>query len=198
MSIYAPAAAAEPIRAVAPVIWSSGWGVCNVYSYTHTTTTAPQTTLSASTYQANILQALQQTGISNTSPGGKARAFCDIVGDQLGILDANKANDIAQALLPYAAGANLDLLGQIYGVIRLAATDASADAGDNSFQFYVQSGTFGAINNGQPIVIPSGTLIYTADPHGPVMRIAGDAVLNQGSFSMGEQYPPRASAPLRS
>ncbi len=77
-----------------------------------------QTILSSATYQANILAALQQTGIANATAGGKARAFCDIVGDQLGILDANKANDLAQALLPYAAGSNLDFLCQIYGVTR--------------------------------------------------------------------------------
>ena len=73
---------------------------------------------------------------------------CDIVGDQLGILDANKANDIAQSLLPYAIGSNLDLIGQIFGVPRLAAVDASSAASDSNFQFYVQSGTFGSINQG--------------------------------------------------
>ncbi len=102
------------------------------------------------------------------------------MGDQLGVLDANKANDLAQALLPYATGANLDFLCQIYGVTRLPATDASSDASDNNFQFYVQSGTFGAINNGQPIVVPSGTLIYTSDPNGSVMATAGDTTLNPG------------------
>ena len=104
-----------------------------------------QTILSASTYQANILAALQQTGIANTTPGGKARAFCDILGDQLGLLDANKANDIAQSLLPYALGSNLDFLGQIYGVTRLPAVDASSSAADNNFQFYVLGGN---INQG--------------------------------------------------
>lgn len=43
-----------------------------------------QTIIPSATYQANILAALQQTGIANTTAGGKARAFCDIVGDQLG------------------------------------------------------------------------------------------------------------------
>ena len=93
-----------------------------------------QTIISGPTYQANILAALQQTGITNTTAGGKARAFCDIVGDQLGILDANKANDIAQSLLPYAIGSNLDLIGQIFGVPRLAAVDASSAASDSNFQ----------------------------------------------------------------
>ena len=35
-------------------------------------------------YQLDILAALTQTGIQQTAAGGKARAFCDIVGDQLG------------------------------------------------------------------------------------------------------------------
>src|SRR5664280_2277970 len=42
-----------------------------------------QTPNSASQYQANILAALQATGITNTSPGAKARAFGDAVGDQV-------------------------------------------------------------------------------------------------------------------
>jgi len=107
-----------------------------------------QTIIDASTYQANILAALQQTGITNATAGGKARAFCDIVGDQLGILDANKANDLAQALLPYATGSNLDLICQIFGVPRLAAVDASSDASDGNFQFYVRGANSGSINPG--------------------------------------------------
>ena len=43
-----------------------------------------QTPSTASTYQANILASLQLTGITNTSPGAKARAFTDAVGDQIG------------------------------------------------------------------------------------------------------------------
>ena len=87
-----------------------------------------QTIIPSATYQANILAALQQTGIANTTAGGKARAFCDIVGDQLGILDANKANDIAQSLLPYAYGSNLDLLCQIYGVNQGSLHERSTSA----------------------------------------------------------------------
>ena len=42
-----------------------------------------QTPGTASKYQASILAALQTTGITNTSPGAKARAFCDATGDQV-------------------------------------------------------------------------------------------------------------------
>jgi hypothetical protein len=111
-----------------------------------------------------------QRPISGISLAGKARAFCDIIGDQLGTLDSNKARDLAQSLLPYASGSNLDQLAQIYGVSRLTGIDAASQADDQNFQFYVQSGTFGAINSGQPILVPAGTLIYTGDPHGPIMQ----------------------------
>jgi hypothetical protein len=42
-----------------------------------------QTPSTSSSYQASILAALQTTGITNTSPGAKARAFCDATGDQV-------------------------------------------------------------------------------------------------------------------
>ena len=41
-------------------------------------------------YQLDILGALTQTGIQQTAAGGKARAFCDIVGDQLGAMETNE------------------------------------------------------------------------------------------------------------
>ena len=43
---------------------------------------AIQTPKTAALYQLDILAALTQTGIQQTAAGGKARAFCDIVGDR--------------------------------------------------------------------------------------------------------------------
>ncbi len=122
-----------------------------------------QTILSSATYQATILADLQQTGIANTTTGGKARAFCDIVGDQLGILDANKANDLAQALLPYAAGSNLDFLCQIYGVTRLPATgDATLNPGDSVQSVSVQSQSSGSASVSNQGSLPTGKQIRLA------------------------------------
>jgi hypothetical protein len=42
-----------------------------------------QTPATASSYQASLLAALQLTGITNTSPRAKARAFCDASGDRV-------------------------------------------------------------------------------------------------------------------
>jgi len=43
-------------------------------------------------YQLDILAALTQTGIQQTAAGGKARAFCDIVGDQLGTMEPTSSS----------------------------------------------------------------------------------------------------------
>lgn len=132
-----------------------------------------QTPSTSSQYQTTILAALQKTGITNTSPGAKARAFCDAVGDQIGTSEGNSFTSIAQSLLPYARKANLDSLGQMFGVPRLQRSDVSASALDNNFEFYVARGTFGSINNGKDIVIPAGTQIYTAQGvNGPVVITA--------------------------
>ena len=45
---------------------------------------------------------------------------------------------------------------------------AQSDSTDNNFRFFVRSGTFGDINNGRDILIPSGVQIFTASPAGPV------------------------------
>ena len=127
---------------------------------------APQTYTG---YQADILAALSATGIRQLAPGGKARAFGDIVANELAELENRQFQNIAQSLLPFAADVSLDLIGEIFGVPRLTHQTATVDIGDQNFEWYVRSGTFGAINNGQDIVIPAGVYIYTAaGVNGPV------------------------------
>ena len=101
-------------------------------------------------------------GIRQLAPGGKARAFGDIVANELAELENRQFMNIAQSLLPFATDTSLDLLGEIFGVPRLPQTTASVDLGDQNFEWYVRNGTFGSINSGQDINIPSGTRIYTA------------------------------------
>src|SRR5208282_2940631 len=95
-----------------------------------------------------ILNALTNSGITQLSPGGKARAICDIVGDVMGTVEVDVYNMISQSLLPYATGSNLDLIGAIFGVPRLPQSNAIVIADDDNFEFYVRTGTFGAINSG--------------------------------------------------
>jgi len=132
---------------------------------------AIQTPKTPSQYSAEILDNLQLTGVTNTTPGGKARALADAIGNEMGILEANTFNAASQLLLPYATGAALDSLGAIYNVPRLQASDANAPATDTNFEFYVQTGTFGTINNGNDIVIPAGTRIFTSAANGAVYAV---------------------------
>ena len=87
-----------------------------------------QSPLSATIFQTDVLAALQNTGITQTSPGGKARAFADIVGAEMGGLEARSYAALGQALLPFATGDNLDFLGELYGVPRIGGTTANASA----------------------------------------------------------------------
>lgn len=119
-------------------------------------------------YQVDILGALTKTGIRQLSPGGKARAFADIVASKLAELDATQYANLTQTLLPYASGAALDLLGDIYGVPRIQQQNSVVAESDNNFKFYVRRGTFGTINNGRSITIPANTRITTLAENGPV------------------------------
>jgi hypothetical protein len=117
----------------------------------------------------DILGALTQTGIQQTAAGGKARAFCDIVGDQLGTMETNEFLNLGQTLIHYASADNLDFLGEIFGVYRLGQQIASVSQGDTNFRFYVAGGgKFGDINSGSDINLPAGTLIMTAAQAGPL------------------------------
>lgn len=144
---------------------------------------AIQTPKSSTQYASELLAALSTTGVTNTTPGGKARALADAIASEMGILEANAFIASSQLLLPYATGAALDALGDIYNVPRLAAADASSPSSDNNFEFYVDSGTFGSINNGNNIVIPAGTKIFTASPTGAVYSIDVQTTLLAGNSS---------------
>jgi uncharacterized phage protein gp47/JayE len=137
----------------------------------------------SSSYQSDILDALKQTGIKQTASGGKARAFCDVVGDQMGILDSGNYQNLAQTMLPYANEEALDNLGEFFGIPRMGQQDVSVPAGDNNFVFYVRVGTFGSINGGAPITIPAGTRIYPAGAFTPYFTVDYDTVLPADSSS---------------
>lgn len=140
--------------------------------------------LSATIYQNNILAALANTGIKQLAPGGKARAFADIVGDMLANVEANAYLNISNSLLPFATGSALDLIGDIYGVSRIGEQTATVISDDLNLQFYVRSGTFGDINGGQDINIPSGVIITSAANSGPTFSVVSNVTLPAAASSV--------------
>jgi len=81
-------------------------------------------------------------------------------------------------------------------VPRLGQSSVQSDLADRNFQFYVRRGTFGDINRGNDIEIPSDVRISTGDPNGaiyltdPVTLAAGDS---QAFFSARSLAPGSVS-----
>jgi len=100
------------------------------------------------------------TGITQLSPGGKARAILEAFAREQGSLAESFDLEMAQAFVRTSNGDSLDLIGEIVGIVRLEAQSAEIDAAHNNIKFYVISGTFGDINDGVTATVPAGTLLY--------------------------------------
>src|ERR1017187_6013224 len=145
----------SPVTRALPTI-----NVCAFYGIRRTCILPRRIPKTVALYQLDILGALTQTGITQTAAGGKARAFCDIVGDQIGTMETNEFLHLGETLIHYATGQSLDFLSEIFGVYRLGQQIASVSQGDTNFRFYVVGGgKFGDINSGSDINLPAGTLI---------------------------------------
>lgn len=145
---------------------------------------AIQTPKTSLRYAQEVLAALQATGITNTTPGGKARALADILADKMGELETRQFITATQNLLPYATGDALDAIADIYGEARISSQDASSNVADGNFEFFVQSGTFGDINAGSDIIIPAGTRIFTAADNGPIYTVDSQVTLPAAQSSV--------------
>lgn len=109
---------------------------------------------------ANALKAMREhTNISQLSPGGKTRFLLDsMIEEQVGqhlLFDDN----MSQSFIRWAEDKYLDFFGDMLNIPRLQADTAEVFEEDNNFMFFVDSGTFGDINGGNSISIPSGNII---------------------------------------
>lgn len=104
-----------------------------------------------------------RTGITNFDSDSKTRALMDVFIEEILNARTSAINSFYSNQLSNATGANLDAIGQTMGVERLLQTFAQSNARERCFAFYVDSGTFGAINGGADITIPRGTLL-SSDP----------------------------------
>ena len=98
-------------------------------------------------------------------------------------VESRQFANIAQSLLPFATDVSLDLIGEIFGVRRLTAQNASVDITEQNFEWYVRNGTFGSINGGQDIVVPAGVQIYTAAQNGSVYTLSTAVTCPAGASS---------------
>ena len=102
------------------------------------------------------------TNITRLSAGGLARSILESVNRRVASAYDSFDLNLARAFVSSAQGKFLELIGSMLGVQRITPTASRADNDSQIIKFYVSSGTFGDINNGNDIgPIPQGTLLAT-------------------------------------
>lgn len=123
-----------------------------------------------------------RTGINNWNSDSVIRSIVEPIGAELARVNSDVQSVLSSMSLREAKSLDLDNLGANRGVDRLNATRSRAKKEDNNFYFYMTSGTFGDLNNGNPINVPSGTLITAAGANENVLvyRVSENIILNPG------------------
>jgi uncharacterized phage protein gp47/JayE len=116
---------------------------------------------------ANIKLLNENTNLTQLTPGAKARFFIDAIASEQGRQYSVFNLNLVQAYLQYADGKFLDLFGDLFNLPRLESINAETE--DDNFLFYVDSGNFGAINNGSGFVVKSGTSIFSPQYSGSIV-----------------------------
>lgn len=109
----------------------------------------------------------QNTNISQLSPGSKMRFLLDTVAREQANQHQTFDDNLTQIFIRYADTKMLNFLGDMLNLPRRESTFAFAEEGN--FIFYVSSGTFGDINGGLDITIPSGQSVTTVPFDGNVI-----------------------------
>jgi hypothetical protein len=142
------------------------------------------TDLLASTKQ----KVLSRTGLNNFDSDSKIRVLAESLVDEQVALQRELTNTVDLLQLSTTRGQALTEYGSSRGVDLLDVTFASVDASELNLAFYVESGTFGAINSAANITLPVGETI-SSDPNGnelgalieytltsPLVCVTGDTI----------------------
>lgn len=100
--------------------------------------------------------------ITNLSRGSQARALLDIFSDQTAELYQSLEANLAQGFVDTAQGKYLNLIGNMFGISRRAATTAIVTPADRAIRFYSADGSPLAVHIPTK-VIPANTTIQTSD-----------------------------------
>jgi uncharacterized phage protein gp47/JayE len=115
------------------------------------------------TVAKGFTSALQsRTAINYIGPDSKSRAIVDTFTDKLLSQHNESISAHIAGSIPTAVGGQLDIIGQDLGIPRYSAAFAKVTTSEQSFSFYVNSGTFGGINGGADIPIPAGSPVFSA------------------------------------
>lgn len=104
----------------------------------------------------------QNTNITHLAFGSKARIIHDTMNSKLNAQLDVYQNNVDLAFLRGATGIFLDYFGEVFNVERELAQQAEVSDTEQNIMFYTQEASFGAINNGNDIILPSGTNIFSS------------------------------------
>ena len=123
---------------------------------------------------------VQDTNITRTTPGAKAKSLLQIVNRKLNTTYQEFDVNFLKSFLPYAGGRFLDYLGDMLGVPRGGALRSEASSSSKLVKFYVSEGTFGDINGNSDITITAGTIISSRNGNGGIAyQVTAGVVLNR-------------------
>lgn len=110
-----------------------------------------------------LVRLADNTNLTHLAFGSKARVMYDILADKLSKqLDAFE-NNIDKAFLRGSEGYLLDYFAEVYGLQRPQAQRAHVSSEEQNFKFYTLEPNFGAINNGEDILVLKGTRIFNTE-----------------------------------
>ena len=116
---------------------------------------------------------IDNSNLSEISPGSKTRAFAEAVSNKMGDIWEKFDANMAHAFLDGAEGRYLDYFGDMFGISRNSETSARVNANDDIIRFYRSS-------TGAPIVIPQGTVISTLKNGGGIVYVTTSSVTISG------------------
>ncbi len=109
-----------------------------------------------------LFDVVNNTNITRSSPGSKTRALAQATSKKMGQMYRKFDVNIVQAFLDGATGKFLDFIGDMMGLERLGAESSKVSSSQKNIKFFVEVGNFGDINSGDPINLPSNTIISTS------------------------------------
>lgn len=103
----------------------------------------------------------RRTEITLFDPGSKIKILSDVFSNELYNLYQTNKQSFESINISTSSGKDLQALGLSKGVTPFYETYAQVSKEELCLAWYVSSGTFGNLNDGNDIVIPTGTEIWT-------------------------------------
>ena len=125
-----------------------------------------------------------QTPFNRVTRGSKLQVLLAAIYDNIGDTINEVTSGQFLSLVNIAEGELLDQIADLFGLERDRESLCYALSTEYNVKLYVETGTFGNINNGNDIHIPEGTALTTAGSNTIAYELSEDVVLPAGESSV--------------